>query len=74
MSDYLQAMFRRRPNDGWFKVDKYDATTTDIMCSLAVASMLIYGLGRSLFARLIFFGSWLRDFEFWRIVTLPTAE
>ncbi|MFT4618533.1 MAG: hypothetical protein ACI9DE_002817, partial [Halioglobus sp.] len=46
MSDYLQAMFRRRPNDGWFKAGKYDATTTDIMCALAIMSMFIYGIGR----------------------------
>ncbi len=74
MSDYLQAMFRRRPNNGWFKAGKYDATTTDIMCALAIVSMFIYGLGRSLFARLIFFGPSVRDFEFWRVVTWPIAE
>jgi hypothetical protein len=74
MSDYLQAMFRRRPNDGWFKAGNYDATTTDIMCGLAIVSMFIYGLGRSLFARLIFFGPSVRDFEFWRVVTWPIAE
>ena len=74
MSDYLQAMFRRRPNDGWFKAGKYDATTTDIMCALAIMSMFIYGIGRSLFARLIFFGPSVRDFEFWRVVTWPIAE
>jgi hypothetical protein len=74
MSDYLQAMFRRRPNDGWFKTGKYDATTTDIMCGLAIVSMFIYGLGRSLFLRLIFFGPSVRDFEFWRVVTWPIAE
>jgi hypothetical protein len=74
MSDYLQAMFRRRPNDGWFKAGDYDATTTDIMCALAIVSMFIYGLGRSLFARLIFFGPSVREFEFWRVVTWPIAE
>ena len=74
MSDYLQAMFRRRPNDGWFKAGDYDATTTDIMCALAIVSMFIYGLGRSLFDRLIFFGPSVREFEFWRVVTWPIAE
>ncbi|WP_395153147.1 DUF6576 domain-containing protein [Ilumatobacter sp.] len=74
MSDYLQAMFRRRPNDGWFKAGKYDATTTDIMCALAVVSMFIYGLGRSLFEKLIFNAPEVRGLEFWRVVTWPIAE
>ena len=74
MSDYFQAMFRRRPNDGWFRVGKYDMTTTDIVCSLAVASMFVYAISVPLFARLIFSAPAVRGFEFWRIVTWPIAE
>ena len=29
MSQYFSALFRRRPNDGWFRVGQYDATTVD---------------------------------------------
>jgi len=74
MSDYFQAMFRRRPNDGWFRVGKYDMTTTDIICSLAIASMFVYGASVQLFARLIFSAPAVRDFQFWRVVTWPIAE
>lgn len=74
MSDYFQAMFRRRPNDGWFRVGKYDMTTTDIICSLAIASMFVYGASVSLFARLIFSAPAVRNFEVWRVVTWPIAE
>ena len=74
MSDYLQAMFRRRPNNGWFKAGKYDATTTDIMCALAIVSMFVYGLGSSLFNKLIFVAPAVRDLEFWRVVTWVVAE
>ena len=74
MSDYFQAMFRRRPNDGWFRVGKYDMTTTDIICSLAIASMFVYGASVQLFAKLIFSAPAVRDFQVWRIVTWPIAE
>lgn len=73
MSDYLQAMFRRRPNDGWFRAGQYDVTTTDILCVLAVASMFLYGLGRELFNNLVFAPFLVRDLEVWRIFTWPIA-
>ena len=73
MSDYLQAMFRRRPNDGWFKAGRYDATTVDILCALAVATMFIYGANRSWFDKLLFYPEGVRDFEVWRLVTWPIA-
>lgn len=73
MSDQFAAMFRRRPNDGWFVVGRYDATTTDLLCVLGVATMFVYGASTSAFSRLLFFPSAVRDLELWRIVTWPIA-
>ncbi len=46
MSDQFAAIFRRRPNDGWFRAGGYDITTTDILCGLSVLSMFLWGLFR----------------------------
>jgi hypothetical protein len=73
MSDQIAAMFRRRPNQGWFHAGRFDVTGTDIICALAVASMFVYGLGRSLFEKLVFIPSYVRDGEVWRIITWPVA-
>jgi len=74
MSQYFSAMFRRRPNEGWFRVGQYDATTVDIMCALAVFSMFIYGASISWFQKLLFFAPLVREnFEVWRLVTWPIA-
>lgn len=73
MSDYLQAMFRRRPNDGWFRAGNYDVTTTDILCGLSIVSMFLYGISRTLFNYLVFAPFAVRDFEIWRLVTWPIA-
>ena len=73
MSDQFAAIFRRRPNDGWFRAGRYDVTTTDIVCVLAVASMFVYGLGVDRFAKLTFVPAYVRDFEIWRIFTWPIA-
>ena len=74
MSDYMQAMFRRRPNDGWFRAGKYDATTTDILCALAIATMFLWAASQAAFFKLVFFAPEVRSGEVWRIVTWPIAE
>ena len=74
MSDFLAALFRRRPNDGWFHAGRYDATTTDILCALAVASMFVWAISPSLFELLVFNAPKVREFQFWRVVTWPIAE
>ncbi len=74
MSQYLSAMFRRRPNEGWFRVGRYDATTVDILCALAVFSMFVYAASISAFSRLLFVAPLVReDFEVWRLITWPIA-
>ena len=74
MSQYLSAMFRRRPNEGWFRVWQYDATTVDILCALAVLSMFVYGASISAFTRLLFVAPLVREnYEVWRLVTWPIA-
>ena len=73
MSQYFAAMFRRRPNDGWFRVGRYDATTVDILCALAVGSMFVYGFSISAWSRLLFNTALVREFEIWRLVTWPIA-
>jgi hypothetical protein len=73
MSDQFAAIFRRRPNDGWFRAGRYDVTTTDILCALAVASMFLWGLFRDVWDRLPFAPVLVRDFELWRLFTWPVA-
>ncbi|WP_040493055.1 DUF6576 domain-containing protein [Ilumatobacter nonamiensis] len=74
MSQYFAAMFRRRPNDGWFRVSHYDVTTVDIMTALAVASMFVKAFSEETFALLVFEGAAVRSGEVWRLVTWPIAE
>ncbi len=73
MSDQFAAIFRRRPNDGWFRAGNYDITTTDILCGLSVLSMFLWGLFRDAWNRLPFAPVLVRDFEVWRLVTWPIA-
>ena len=73
MSDQFAAIFRRRPNDGWFRAGRSDVTTTDILCALSVASMFLWGLFRDAWDRLWFAPVLVRDFEVWRLVTWPIA-
>lgn len=73
MSDQFAAIFRRRPNDGWFRAGNYDVTTTDILCGLSVLSMFLWGLFREAWNRLPFAPVLVRDFEVWRLVTWPIA-
>ncbi len=74
MSDQFAAIFRRRPNDGWFRAGRFDVTTTDILCGLSVLSMFLWGLFRSGWNRLPFVPALVRDFEVWRLVTWPIAS
>ena len=71
MSDQFAAIFRRRPNDGWFRAGRYDVTTTDIICALSVFSMFLWGLAGDLWDYLVFAPFLVRDFEIWRVVTWP---
>jgi len=73
MSDQFAAIFRRHPNDGWFRAGNYDITTTDILCALSVFSMFLWGLFGSAWDRLPFVPALVRDFEIWRLVTWPIA-
>jgi len=73
MSDQFAAIFRRRPNDGWFRAGNYDITTTDILCALSIASMFLWGLFRDAWDKLWFAPVLVRDFEVWRLVTWPVA-
>jgi hypothetical protein len=73
MSDQFAAIFRRRPNDGWFRVGNYDITTTDILCGLSVLSMFLWGLFGEAWDLLLFRPALVRDFEVWRLVTWPVA-
>jgi hypothetical protein len=73
MSDQFAAFFRRRPNDGWFRVSRFDVTGTDVVCALAVASMFVYGLSAAWFAKLVFYPAAVRNLELWRLFTWPFA-
>jgi membrane associated rhomboid family serine protease len=75
MSQYFASAFRRRPNQGWFRVGRFDATTVDVICGAAVFTMFMYGLlGRARWFNLVFFPPAVRDgLDVWRIVTWSTA-
>ena len=73
MSDQIAAIFRRRPNSGWFTVGRFDVTTTDLVCALSVASMFVYGVSINAFERLTFVPILVRNFEVWRVLTWPIA-
>lgn len=73
MSEQFAALFRRRGNDGWFRAGRYDVTTTDLLCVLAVASMFVYGASLDAFSKLLFSAPLVREFELWRLVTWPIA-
>jgi hypothetical protein len=73
MSEQFAAIFRRRENDGWFRAGRFDVTTTDIVCALAISTMFVYGLGVERFAKLVFVPALVREFEVWRLVTWPVA-
>jgi hypothetical protein len=74
MSQYFASLFRRRPNEGWFRVSRFDVTTVDIMSALAVASMFVWAASPRIFGYLIFSAPRVRDGEVWRLVTWPIAE
>jgi len=73
MSDQIAAMFRRRPNQGWFHAGRFDVTGTDIVCALGIVSMFMYGISADLFNKLVFYAPLVREGEVWRIVTWPIA-
>ena len=73
MSDQIAAMFRRRPNQGWFHAGRFDVTGTDIVCALGVVSMFMYGISADLFNKLVFYAPLVREGEIWRILTWPIA-
>ncbi len=75
MSQYFAAMFSRRPNEGWFRVSRYDLTTVDIMTALSILSIFLWAASPSgLWARLIFSAPSVRSGEIWRLFTWPVAE
>jgi membrane associated rhomboid family serine protease len=75
MSQYFASAFRRRPNQGWFRVGRFDASTVDVICGTAVFTMFVYGLlGSSRWLNLVFAPWAVRDgLDVWRIVTWSTA-
>jgi hypothetical protein len=74
MSQYFAALFRRRPNDGWFRVARYDVTTVDIITTLAISSMFLWAASQDIFEYLVFNGAEVRNGQIWRCVTWPIAE
>jgi hypothetical protein len=74
MSQYFAALFRRRQNDGWFRVGRYDLTTVDIVTALAVFSMFLWAASPDAFEYLVFDAAEVRNGQIWRCVTWPVAE
>lgn len=63
-----------RPRDGWTRAGNLDLTTTALLVIGAVASMFLYAISTSMFAKLIFYPPLVRDGEVWRLVTWPLAN
>jgi hypothetical protein len=74
MSQYFASLFRRRPNEGWFRVSRFDLTTVDIMSALAIASMFVWAASPRAFSYLVFSAPRVRSGEVWRLATWPIAE
>lgn len=74
MSQYFASMFRRRPNDGWFRAGRYDLTTVDIMTALAVFSMFVWRLANGFWSNFFFSTPGVKSGEVWRLVTWPVIE
>ena len=72
MSQYFAALFSRRPNDGWFRVNRYDITTVDILTALAIFAMFISIL--PVWDLLPYDNSKILDGQIWRLFTWPIAE
>ncbi len=71
MSQFFSSLFHRRQNDGWFRVSRFDATTVDVICALAVGTMFLYALNPGWFFSLTFIPDAVTSFEIWRLVTWP---
>jgi hypothetical protein len=72
MSQYFAALFSRRPNDGWFRVSRFDITTVDILTALAVFAMFISIL--PVWDLLPYDNVDIRGGQIWRLFTWPIAE
>ncbi len=75
MSQYFASIFRRRPNEGWFRAGGYDLTTVDIMTGLSVLSILLWAISpNQIYSRLVFWSEGVGDGQVWRMFTWPIAE
>ncbi|MGB3736584.1 MAG: DUF6576 domain-containing protein [Ilumatobacter sp.] len=78
MSQYFAALFSRRPNDGWFRVSRFDITTVDILTAAAIFSMFLslWPIRNVLpvWDLLPYDNTGIRSGEIWRLVTWPIAE
>ncbi|MEP2373752.1 DUF6576 domain-containing protein [Ilumatobacter sp.] len=75
MSQYFAALFSRRPNDGWFRVSRFDITTVDIMTALAIFTMFLWAASpNDIWPLFALISSEVRTGEIWRLVTWPIAE
>lgn len=62
-----------RPRDGWFKLGGFDVTTTALLVGLGVISMFAYAISPDALFKLAFIPEFVRDGEFWRLITWPIA-
>ena len=62
-----------RPRDGWFKLGGFDVTTTALLVGLGVLSMFAYAISPDALFKLAFIPEFVRDGEFWRLITWPIA-
>jgi hypothetical protein len=63
-----------RPRDGWTRAGNLDLTTTALLVIAGVASMFLYAISKSVFAKLIFYPGLVRNGEVWRLATWPIAN
>ncbi len=68
---YQFSLPERPQRDGWLRIGRLDLTTTAILVILGVASMFLYAADKATAFKLAFFGPFVRDGDFWRVVTWP---
>ncbi|MDQ3389742.1 MAG: rhomboid family intramembrane serine protease, partial [Actinomycetota bacterium] len=58
----------------WFRVGELDVTTPVFVVGLSAVSMLLWGISRDLWSRLVLIPDEVRSGQVWRIVTWPFAN
>lgn len=65
---------RRGPDDGWFRVGTFDVGTAVLVVAMAVLSMFVYAVDKTVLEKLYLFPSDVRGGQVWRLLTWPIVN